>query len=143
METSQNIRKGVRSSRMARTQPPKDWDSFSLTIGIPKDPKGVFPLPAKPMISHRAELRVERPEQAGRIVEALSPQQWISWRRVRPKKNKEAEETRTLDEPYARSCAEKLLMRAIRLEPVEGTSRERRNRTRGIDVMGINDKDPS
>jgi hypothetical protein len=34
-------------------------------------------------------------------------------------------------------------MRAVRLEPVEGTSQERERRTRRMDVMGTNDQDPS
>jgi hypothetical protein len=47
METSQNIRKGMRSGRSTRPEPQSDWDSFSLTTGIPKDPKGVFLFPRK------------------------------------------------------------------------------------------------
>jgi hypothetical protein len=35
-----------------------NWDSFFLTAGIPKDPKGDFPLPAERVISHRAEAGV-------------------------------------------------------------------------------------
>jgi hypothetical protein len=70
------------------------------------------------MISHHVEPRVEGPAQEGRIVEALSPQQQIPRRRGRPKKNKEAGETRIPDEPRARSFAEKLLMCVFRLEPV-------------------------
>jgi hypothetical protein len=143
METSQNIRKGARSGRITRPEPQSDWDSFSLTTGIPKDTKGVFPLPAETMISHHAEPGVEGPAQEGNILEALSPQQQIPQRRGRPKKNKEVGETRIPDEPRRRSVAEKLLMRIVRLEPVEGTSRESGRRMRRMDVTGTNDQDPS
>jgi hypothetical protein len=93
MATSQNIRKGARSGRISRPEPQSDWDSFSLTTGIPRDTKGVFPLPVETMISHRVEPRVEGPAQEGRILEAMSPQQQIPQRRGKPKKNKEVGET--------------------------------------------------
>jgi hypothetical protein len=105
METSQNIRKGARSGRSTRPEPQSDWDSFLLTAGIPKDPKGDFPLPVETMISHRAEAGVEEVAQEGRTLEALSPQQQIPQRRGRPRKNKEAGETRVPNEPRAKiSC---------------------------------------
>jgi hypothetical protein len=31
-----------------------NWDSFLLTAGIPKDPKGDFPLPVERVTSHHA-----------------------------------------------------------------------------------------
>jgi hypothetical protein len=52
MATPQNIRKGTRSGRSARLEPQSDWDSFLLTAGFPKDPKGDFPLCAERVISH-------------------------------------------------------------------------------------------
>jgi hypothetical protein len=94
-----------------------DWDSFFLTAGIPKDPKGDFPLRAERVISHHAEVVLEEAAQKERTSEALSPQQKIPQRRGRPKKNKEAGETLVPSEPRARSAAEELLMHAIRLEP--------------------------
>jgi hypothetical protein len=97
----------------------------------------------EPMISHRAEPGMEEPEQKGKTLEALSPQQQISRRRGRPKKNKEVGETRTPDKPHARSVAEKLLMCVVRLEPVEATSQESRSRMRGMDVAGTNDQELS
>jgi hypothetical protein len=120
-----------------------NWDSFFLTAGIPKDPKGDFPLPAERVISHRVEAGVEEAVQEGKMLEALSPQQKIPWRRGRPKKNKEAGETRVPSEPRARSAAEELLMRAIRLEPVEGTSRESWSRMRRTDVEGTDVRESS
>jgi hypothetical protein len=80
-----------------------NWDSFLLTAGIPKDPKGDFPLPAERVISHRAEAGVEEAAQEGKTLEALSPQQQIPRRRGRPRKNKEAGETRVPSEPRAKS----------------------------------------
>jgi hypothetical protein len=75
------------------------------------------------------------------MVETLSPQQRIPQRRGRPRKNKEAVETKLSDEPRAQSITEKLLMRVIRLEPLEGTSRESRSRTRRMDASGSNDQE--
>jgi hypothetical protein len=40
------------------------------------------------MTSDHAELRVEGTAQEGRIVESLSPQQWIPQRRDRPRKKR-------------------------------------------------------
>jgi hypothetical protein len=76
-----------------------NWDSFFLTAGIPKDPKGDFPLHAEKVISHHAEVGVEEGVQEGKMLESMSPQQKIPQRRGRPKKNKEAGETRVPSEP--------------------------------------------
>jgi hypothetical protein len=143
METSQNIRKGMRSGRSAKPEPQSDWDSFFLTTGIPKDPKGDFPLPAEMMISHCTKAGVEEVSQEGRTLEALSSQQQIPWRRGRPRKNKETEEIQVPNEPRTRSAIEELLMRAIQLEPVEGTSREIWSRTRRIGTVGTNVRETS
>jgi hypothetical protein len=61
-------------------------------------------------------------------MESLSPQHGIPWRRCIPRKNKEFGETRSSDEPRTRSIDEKLLMRVVRLEPLEGTSQESKSR---------------
>jgi hypothetical protein len=74
MLTSQNIKKGMQSGRIAITEPQSDWDSFSLTKGIPKDKRGIFPFPVGMMTSHHAEPRVEVTVQEGRTVKSLSPQ---------------------------------------------------------------------
>jgi hypothetical protein len=108
---------------------------------ITKDTKGVSPLHVGTTTSYRAEPRMEGPAQEGRIVEAMSLQQKIPQRRGGPKKNKEVGETRIPDEPRARSVAEKLLMRIVLLEPLEGTSRESRSTTRWLDVVGTNDQE--
>jgi hypothetical protein len=113
MATSQNIKKGTRSGRITRPEPQSDWDSFSLTTGIPKDKRGFFLYPRERHITPCTELGVEGTAQEGRIVEALSPQQHIPRRRGRPRKNKEVGETRISDEPRARSIVEQLLMRII------------------------------
>jgi hypothetical protein len=68
METSQNIRKGARNGKITKPKPQSDWDSLSLTTGIPKDTKGVFLLLAEMMISHYTEPGVEGPAQEGRIL---------------------------------------------------------------------------
>jgi hypothetical protein len=95
------------------------------------------------MISHRVEPEVERPAQEGRILEDLYPRQKIPWRRGRPMNNKEARETRVLNESRSRSVVEKLLMRVVRMKPVEGTSQESGSRMRRMNFMGTNDQDPS
>jgi hypothetical protein len=64
-------------------------------------------------------------------------------RRGRPRKNKEVVEARFSEESLARSKAEELLMRAIRLEPAGGSSHEDRRRTRKVDITGVNDQEPS
>jgi hypothetical protein len=86
---------------------------------------------------------VEEVVQEGKMLEALSPQQQIPWRRGRPRKNKEAGEIQVPNKPRAKSVVEELLMRAIRLEPAEGTSRGSGSRTRRTDVMGTNVREPS
>jgi hypothetical protein len=55
----------------------RNQDSFFLTTGIPKDPKGDFPLPVERVVSHRTEARVEEAAQEGKMLEALSPKQKI------------------------------------------------------------------
>jgi hypothetical protein len=75
MVTSQSIRKGVRSSRISRSKPQNDWESFSPATGIPKDVKGVIPLPTEMIRSNHVEPEVERLAQGGKTVEAPSPQQ--------------------------------------------------------------------
>jgi hypothetical protein len=76
MMTSKNIRKGVRSGISARPYPQSIWDSFLLTTGIPKNPKGFYPLPVETMISHLvAEPGVEGAMQEGKMLESMSPQQ--------------------------------------------------------------------
>jgi hypothetical protein len=74
MVTSKNIRKGTQSGIIARSEPQSNWDSFSLTKGIPKDTNGFFPLPTGMMTSHHVEPGDEGPAQEGNIVEARPPQ---------------------------------------------------------------------
>jgi hypothetical protein len=80
---------------------------------------------------------LEEATQKERMSEALAPQQQIPRRRGRPKKSKEVGDTLAPSEPHARSTAEELLMRAIRIEPVEGTSQEIWNITRRINIEGV------
>jgi hypothetical protein len=51
-----------------------NWDSFLLTTGIPKDPKGDFPLSTERVISHHIEAIVEKTVREGKTSEALSSQ---------------------------------------------------------------------
>jgi hypothetical protein len=69
-----------------------NWDSFFLTVGIPGDPKGYFPLHTERVISQRTEAGLGEDAQEGKTLESLSPQHKIPRRRGRPNKNKEAEE---------------------------------------------------
>jgi hypothetical protein len=141
MATSQNKKKGTCSGRIARPEPQSDWDSFSLTTGVPKDKKGVFPSPMGTTTSHHAKFGVEGTAQEGRTTEAPFPQQHIPQRRGRPRKNKEAEEIQISDEPCARPIVEQLLMHVVHLEPLEGTSRESGRRMRRMDAIGSNDQE--
>jgi hypothetical protein len=116
---------------------------LSPATDIPKDAKGVIPLPTETIRSNCAKLEAERLAQGGRIVEASFPQQQIPQRRGRPRKNKEVEEARVSEEPHAKSVAEELLMRAIWLEPAGESGRKSRSRTREMDTTGANDQEPS
>jgi hypothetical protein len=42
-----------------------------------------------------------------------------------------------------RSVVEEILMCAIRLEPDGGSSRENKSRTKKMDIIGVNDQEPS
>jgi hypothetical protein len=53
----------------------RNWDSFFLTVGIPKDPKGDFSLSTERVMPHHVEAGVEETAQEGKTLEALSPQQ--------------------------------------------------------------------
>jgi hypothetical protein len=138
MGTPQNIRRGTRSSRSARLEPQSAWDSFLLAVGIPEVSKGGSYLCVEMMISHRAKAEVEEVVLEGRTLEDMPPQQQIPRRRGRPRKNKEAGETQIPSEPCARSAVEELLMRAIRLEPVEVTSRGSGSGMRRTDATDAN-----
>jgi hypothetical protein len=59
METAQSVRKGAQRNIIARSKPQNDWESFSPTTNIPKDVKGVIPLPAEKTRSNRAEFEAE------------------------------------------------------------------------------------
>lgn len=67
----------------------------------------------------------------------------LTWRRGRPRKNKEYVEARFSEESRARSVVEELLMHAIHLEPAGGSSCEGKSRTREIDIKEMNDQEPS
>jgi hypothetical protein len=121
METSQNMNKGTHSGRITRLEPQSDWDSFSLRTGFPKGEREIFPSPTGMTKSHLSGLGMEETTQEGRTVETLSPQQWIPQRRGRPRKNKEVVETKLSDESRAQSIVEKLLMRIVRLEPLDAS----------------------
>jgi hypothetical protein len=54
-------------------QPGNNWNLFLLVVGIPKDPKGYFPLPVERVTSHRMEAKVGRVVEEGRTLEALPP----------------------------------------------------------------------
>jgi hypothetical protein len=52
-------------------------------------------------------------------------------------------EARFPEKSFSRSKDEELLMHAIRLEPAGGSSREDRRKTRKVDIIGVNDQEPS
>jgi hypothetical protein len=59
MVTSQSISKCAKSTIISRSKPPNDWESFTPAAGIPKDVKGVIPLPTEKTRSNCAESVVE------------------------------------------------------------------------------------
>jgi hypothetical protein len=59
METSQSVRKGMWSNRIARSKPQNDCDSLSPATDIPNDLKGVIPLPAENTRSNHKEPEVK------------------------------------------------------------------------------------
>jgi hypothetical protein len=66
METSQSIRKGSQSSMIARSKPQNDSVSFSPVAGIPKDVKGVIPLPTEKTGSNCVEPKEKDLNMKGR-----------------------------------------------------------------------------
>jgi hypothetical protein len=70
----------------------RNWDSFLLVAGIPKDRKGDFPPPTERVTSHCMKAGVGNVAQEGRTLEALSPQQKIPRRRGRTRKSRDARE---------------------------------------------------
>jgi hypothetical protein len=144
MGTPQNARRGLRGSRSTRPEPQNAWDSFLFAAGVPEASKGDSDLCAEMMVSPHAEAEVEEVTSEGHRLEAMLPQQQIPWRRGRPRKNKEVRgESQILIESCARSAAEELLMRAIRLEPVETPSRGSGSRMRKTKASGSNVRGPN
>jgi len=90
------------------------------------------------MMSYRAKAKVEEVAPERRTLEDMPPRQQIPRRRGRPRKNKEAEETQVPNKPHAKLVAKELLMHAIWLEPVEGTSQGTERGTKRIDVVVTN-----
>jgi hypothetical protein len=117
----------------------KYWDLFMFSVDIPRDPKGDPPLPTGEAASRSAEAKIEGVAGKEKTVEASSPQQPVPRKRGRPRKNKEPEEAQAPSKPRAQSVAEKLLMRVVRLEPAEGSSREIYDRRRrlGTESMDV------
>jgi hypothetical protein len=118
----------------------KDWDSFLISTDIPRDPKGDFPLYARKTTLHRAGERMKEAMGKGKEIEESSSQQPTPWKIGRPKLIKKPEETQAPSEPCAQSTVEKLLVRVVRLEPVEGSSRgiserQRRSDTESMEVQ--------
>jgi hypothetical protein len=143
MGTPQNSRWGLRGSRSARPEPQNAWDSFLFAAGVPEASKGDSYLRVEMMVSPRAEAEVEEVTPEGLRLEGTLPQQQIPWRRGRPRKNKEVGENQIPIESCARSVVEEFLMRAIRLEPVETTSRGSGSRMRRTEASGSNVREPS
>jgi hypothetical protein len=77
------------------------------------------------------------------MLEAPSLQKQIPQRRGRPRKNKEVGETQVPNKLRVRSKAEELLMRTIRLEPVEGESRGSGRRMRRTNAIATNVREKS
>jgi hypothetical protein len=64
----------------------ENWDSFILTVNIPRDPKGDSPLPAGKVTYHHVKEEIGRVVEEGNTLEALSPQQPIPLKRGMPRK---------------------------------------------------------
>jgi hypothetical protein len=114
-----------------------------FSADIPRDPKGDPPLPTGETTSRSAEAGIEGAAGKGKTVEGSSPQQPVPRKRGRPRKNKEPGEAQAPNEPRAQSVAEKLLMHVVRLEPVEGSSREICDRRRRSGTESMDVREPS
>jgi hypothetical protein len=99
----------------------REWNSFILLADIPRDPKGDPPLPMRDTTSCRMEVGIEGAVRKGKTMEGSSPEQPISRKRGRPRKNKEPREAQHPNKLCTQSVTEKLLMHVVQLEPVEGS----------------------
>jgi hypothetical protein len=143
MVASQSAGKGVRSGRTARSEPQRDWNSFSPATTIPKDVEGTILSPAEKTRSSHGTTEAEKFIQEREMERAPSSQQQLPRRRGRPRKNEEIMKAQIAEEPCVRLIAEELLRRAIRLEPAGKSSHEGGNRARKVDAMGENEEAPS
>jgi hypothetical protein len=109
-----------------------------LTTDIPRDPKGYSFSPARKVTSHYVEAEIGRDVEEGKTLEAPSPQQSIPRKRDMPRKNRETGEAQVPSELCMKITAKQLLMCSIRLEPVEGLSRETYDRRRRTYIEGTN-----
>jgi hypothetical protein len=89
---------------------------------IPRDPKGDIPLSAREVTFHNAGARIEDVTRKGKEIEDSSSHQPTPRKRGRPRLIKKPEEIQVPNELCTQSAAERLLMRVVQLEPVEGSS---------------------
>jgi hypothetical protein len=101
----------------------KYWDSFLISVNIPMDPKGDFPLPMGETTFHSAGEGMEEVVRKGKVIEDLSSQHPVPEKRGRSRLIKKPKETQAPNEPCTQSASEKLLLHVVHLEPLEGSSR--------------------
>jgi hypothetical protein len=142
MEDSQSTGKGMWSDITARSEPQRDWDSFSPAATIPKDVEGTILSPTGKIRSSRETTEEDKFIQEGEMVRAPSSQQQLPQRRGRPSKNKEIMKDRITKEPRARLIAEELLRCAIQLESAGKSSHKYGSRERRVDAAGENEEAP-
>jgi hypothetical protein len=97
-----------------------------------RDPKGYIPLSTRETVLHYAGVRREDVTEKGNEIEDFSTHQPAPWKRGKLRLIKKPKEIQAPSELHTHSSVEKLLMRIVRLEPVEGSSRgigERRRRS--------------
>jgi hypothetical protein len=143
MATSQSTRKGTQSSRTARSEAPKDWDSFSPAGRHSQRRVRNYSLPTEKTRSNRGKSEAEGFIQEGNNKSPLSPTTNASEEGQAEKEQGDHGSSNFRRTVHVRLIAEELLRRAIRLEPAGGSSHEDRSRTRKEDITGENEEEPS
>jgi hypothetical protein len=121
----------------------KDWDSFLISADIPRDPKGDFSLPTGETTFRSVGARMEEAARKGKAIEDSSSQQLAPRKRGRLRLIKKPEETQAPSKPLTQSVVEKLLMRVVRLELVEGSSRGISERWKRSGTKNMEVQEPS
>jgi hypothetical protein len=143
MAASQSTGKGMQSERTVRSEPQRDWNSFSPTTTIPKDVEETILSPTEETRSSRETTETEKFIQERETARAPSSQQQLPRRRGRPRKNEEIMKAKIPEGPRIGLAAGELLRRVIQLEPAGKSSRNAGSEQGKRMSMGENEEAPS